>query len=255
MAKVPPGEWVPHVEAFVDASRTLAQHSACVDALSALVNKDKLTLFDLVSKMEMYLTTTDHIVRSRGILLLGEILSRISFKWLDVNAIATLSDFFVSRLSDWQALRGALLGCLALLHRKQTVGSIVIADVKRLVESFLQNVQVQSLAAADRKLCFQILSCILDHYPEAVKTMGDELLYGICEAIDEEKDPECLKLSFHLVEVVMKLFPDPSGLAAQFASDVFEILSKYFPVYFTHGASDDLDATRDDLSRALMHAF
>jgi uncharacterized membrane protein YobD (UPF0266 family) len=69
---------------------------ASVAALAALVNKDKLTLFDLVwsglseivllqdlakegsslcillvmlfqvSKMDMYLTTTDHIVRSRG---------------------------------------------------------------------------------------------------------------------------------------------------------------------------------------------
>uniref|UniRef100_J3MIZ5 MMS19 nucleotide excision repair protein n=1 Tax=Oryza brachyantha TaxID=4533 RepID=J3MIZ5_ORYBR len=255
MAKVPLAQWVSHVEAFVDVSRAPAQHSASVDALAALVNKDKLTLFDLVSNMEMYLTTTDHVVRSRGILLLGEILCQISFKQLDVNAISTLSDFFISRLSDWQALRGALVGCLALLRRKQTVGSIIIADVKRLLETFLQNVQVQSLAAADRKLCFQILNYILDHYPEAVKTLVDELLYGICEAIDEEKDPECLKLSFHLVEAVMKLFPDPSGLATQYASEVFEILSKYYPIYFTHGVGDDLDATRDDLSKALMHAF
>jgi len=135
---------------------------------------------------------------------------------------------------DWQAIRGALVGCLALLHRKQGVGCIVIADVKRLVESFSHNVPVQSLATADRKLCFQILSCILDRYPEAIKTMDGGQLYWICEAIDEEKDPECLKLSFHVVEVVMKLFPDPSGLAAQYACEIFEILSKYFPVYFTH---------------------
>ncbi|KAM3297542.1 hypothetical protein ACQJBY_039450 [Aegilops geniculata] len=231
MAKVPAGEWVPHVEAFVDVSRSPAQH---------------------VSKMDMYLTTTDHIVRSRGILLLGQIMSHISFKWLDVNAITTLSDFFISRLSDWQALRGALVGCLALLHRKSSVGTIMVADVKRLVEAFIADVQVQSLAAADRKMCFEIFSWILDHYPEAVKTMDDELLYWICQSIDEEKDPECLKLSFHVVEVVMKLFPDPSGFADQFASDLFEILSKYFPVYFTHGAGDNLGVTRDELSRALM---
>uniref|UniRef100_A0A0D9WW46 MMS19 nucleotide excision repair protein n=1 Tax=Leersia perrieri TaxID=77586 RepID=A0A0D9WW46_9ORYZ len=255
MAKAPPGQWIPHVEAFVDVSHSPAQHSASVDALAALVNKDKLTLLDLVLKMDLYLTTTDHIVRSRGILLLGEILSRLPLKKLHVNDISTLSDFFISRLSDWHALRGALVGCLALLHRKQTVGSIIIADVKRLLKAFLQNVQVQSLAAADRKLCFQILNYILDHYPEAAKTMGDDLMYGICEAIDEEKDPECLKLSFHLVGAVMKLFPEPSGLAAQYASEVFEILSKYYPIYFTHGAGDDLDATRDDLSKALMHAF
>ena len=54
--------------------------------------------------------------------------------------------------SDWQAIRGALVGCLALLQRKQGVGCIVIADVKRLVESFSHNVPVQSLATADRKV-------------------------------------------------------------------------------------------------------
>ncbi|KAM0868425.1 hypothetical protein ACQ4PT_041325 [Festuca glaucescens] len=255
MAKVPAGDWVPYVEAFVDVSRSPAEQSASVDALAALVNKDKLTLFDLVSKMDMYLTTTDHIVRSRGIMLLGEIMSQISLKLLDVNAITTLSDFFISRLSDWQALRGALVGCLALLQREPSVGTIMIADVKRLVESLIDNVPVQSLAAADRKLCFQIICCVLDHYPEAVKTMDDELLIWICQSIDEEKDPECLKLSFHLVEVVMKLFSDPSGLASQFASDLFELLSKYFPVYFTHGVGDNVGLPRDELSRALMHAF
>ena len=36
-----------------------------------------------------------------GILLLGEILSRISVKWLDVSTITTLSDFFISRLVSW----------------------------------------------------------------------------------------------------------------------------------------------------------
>jgi DNA repair/transcription protein MET18/MMS19 len=63
-----------------------------------------------------------------------------------------VTSFVFPYQSDWQAIRGALVGCLALLHRKQGVGCIVFADVKRLVESFLQNVQVQSLAAADRKV-------------------------------------------------------------------------------------------------------
>lgn len=79
-----------------------------------------------------------------------------------------------------------------------------------------------------------IQSCV--HYQHKFNryAQDDELLYWICQSIDEEKDPECLKLSFHVVEVVMKLFPDPSGFADQFASDLFEILSKYFPAYFTH---------------------
>lgn len=133
------------------------------------------------------------------------------FTQLAVEYCCNFIFFLLPYQSDWQAIRGAFVGCLALLHRKQGVGCIVISDVKRLLESFLQNVQVQSLAAADRKvdlllqckdayisldlnliywylfhlyiwlqLCFQILSCILDRYPEVIKTMVWWLLNSIC---------------------------------------------------------------------------
>jgi DNA repair/transcription protein MET18/MMS19 len=62
------------------------------------------------------------------------------------------SCIFLAYQSDWQALRGALVGCLALLQREPSVGTIMIADVKRLVESLIDYIPVQSLAAADRKV-------------------------------------------------------------------------------------------------------
>lgn len=54
--------------------------------------------------------------------------------------------------ADWQALRGALIGCLALLRRRNTFGMVKGGDAKILAESFLKNVQVQSLAVEDRKV-------------------------------------------------------------------------------------------------------
>lgn len=62
---------------------------------------------------------------------------------------------------------------------------------------------------------------------------GEDLIYGICEAIDAEKDPDCLKLAFHIVESLAQLNPDSSGLLASFAKDVFDILEPYFPIHFT----------------------
>jgi DNA repair/transcription protein MET18/MMS19 len=82
--------------------------------------------------------------------------------WCHPFIIITVIILIFTYQSDWQALRGALVGCLALLHRKRTVGSIIIADVKRLLETFLQNVQVQSLAAADRKVYVIIYFCCRD---------------------------------------------------------------------------------------------
>lgn len=52
--------------------------------------------------------------------------------------------------------------------------------------------------------------------------------------MDAEKDPECLRLAFHNVETLAQLYPDPSGLLASVAKDLFEILESYFPIHFTH---------------------
>ncbi|XP_058074156.1 MMS19 nucleotide excision repair protein homolog isoform X3 [Magnolia sinica] len=244
--------WNPHVETFVDSSRPSNQQDASLDVITALVKNDTLMIEELVREMEMYLTTSDNVLRARGILLLAELLTRLISKPLDNATIHSLIGFFTSRLADWQALRGALIGCLALVRRKSNVGMVLGSDARMLAKSYLQNLQVQSLAQHDRKLCFELLACLLDHYPDAMVTLGDDLVYGTCEAIDEEKDPRCLTLTFHLVEVLARLFPDPSGPIASYAGDLFDILGRYFPIYFTHPKNDELDIKRDDLSMALM---
>lgn len=53
--------------------------------------------------------------------------------------------------TDWKAVRGALVGCLALVRRKS--GGVVTAnDAKAVAQSFILNLQVQSLAQHDRKV-------------------------------------------------------------------------------------------------------
>ena len=60
------------------------------------------------------------------------------------------------------------------------------------------------------------------------------LLYGICEAVDGEKDPHCLMVVFHVIQALVQLFPYPSGPLANFSGELFETLSSYFPIHFTH---------------------
>ncbi|CAI9114214.1 OLC1v1014878C1 [Oldenlandia corymbosa var. corymbosa] len=250
-----PAEYVKHIELYVDSSSSPSQQIACVDSLAILLKTGVLTLEALVKEMDLYLTTTDSIIRSRGILLLGEIVSRLKLIPLRDAAIHSLIRFFIERLEDWRALRGALVGCLALMTRKRDVGVVKDDDAKALAKSFTEFLQVPSLAQHDRKLCYELLECLLDRYPNVVRVMGDELLYAICEAIDEEKDPQCLILTFHIVEVAAQLFPDSSGPFAKYAAEFFEILGSYFPIHFTHPKDEDVGVGRDELSRALMLAF
>lgn len=247
--------WIPLLETFVNPDNSPDQQAASLDAIPPLLHGGQLTIQAVVSDMEIYLTTTDNAVRARGILLLAEILSRLRTKPLEDSAIHSLTLFFTSRLADWPALRGAVIGCLALLKRKSDVGLVSSGDVKKLIQSYMENLQVQALAQQDRMLCLELLECLLDAYADAISSLGDDLVYGVCAAIDEEKDPRCLLLAFHIVELLVHIFPDPEGPLASCAEDLFDIISRYFPISFNPPPNDSLGITREDLSRALLGAF
>lgn len=246
---------IRHIESYVDCSSSPTHQAASLNAIASLIKTDALPLEALVRELEMYLTTTDNVVRARGILLLAEVITRIESKPLNSATICSLVGFFKDRLADWRAVRGALVGCLALIRRKSVAGMVTGSDATAIAQSFLQYMQVQSLGQYDRKLCFELLDCLLECYSDGVTTLGEDLIYGICEAIDAEKDPECLMLAFHVVESLARLYPDSSGLLASFAKDIFDILEPYFPIHFTHPSSGDAHVQRDDLSRSLMSTF
>ncbi|KAK8949139.1 hypothetical protein KSP39_PZI005517 [Platanthera zijinensis] len=193
-------------------------------------------------------------VSLQRILFLAEVLIHLLNKSLDSFTLSTLAGFFSSRLADWRSLHGALVGCLALLRRKSNVGMIVDGDARKIAQSMLDNVQVQLLAMIDRKICFEVFQCLLDVYSEAVATLGDDFVYGFIQAVDQEKDPRCLVLTFHLIQSFVKLFVLELG-STHIVHDLFEVLSCYFPIYFTHPAGDDFEVKREDLSDALMNAF
>ncbi|CAJ1955318.1 unnamed protein product [Sphenostylis stenocarpa] len=239
-----------HIESYIDTSSS--DEDASLNAIVSLVKTDVLPLRALVTKLEMYLTATDDDIRGRGILLLAEVITRIESKPLDSATIHILVGFFKDRLADWRAVRGALVGCLALIRRKSVLGIVTSSDAKAIAQSFFQYMQVQSLGQYDRKLCFELLDCLLEHYSDMVTTLGDDLIYGICASIDAEMDPECLMLAFHVVESLARLYPDSSGPLASFAKDVFDILEPYFPLRITHPNNGDTHEQRDNLSRSLM---
>lgn len=63
-----------------------------------------------------------------------------------------VNDINLQYQSDWRALRGALVGCLALMRRKTDTGVISGSDANAVAQSFMQNLQVQSLGQHDRKV-------------------------------------------------------------------------------------------------------
>ncbi|KAG7533324.1 MMS19 C-terminal [Arabidopsis thaliana x Arabidopsis arenosa] len=252
---IEPNQLTQHLETFVDITRSPTQQDDSLKAIASSLENDSLSINQLVREMEMYLTTTDNVVRARGILLLAEILDCLKAKPLNDTIVHTLVGFFTEKLADWRAVRGALVGCLALMKRKDVAGVVTDIDAQAMAKSMIQNVQVQALALHERKLGFELLECLLQQHSEAIATMGNLLVYATCEAIDGEKDPQCLMIVFHLIELLAQLFPSPSGPLASDASDLFEVIGCYFPLHFTHTKDDEANIRREDLSRGLLLAI
>ncbi|CAN1285943.1 MMS19 nucleotide excision repair protein homolog [Linum perenne] len=250
-----PTQLTRHIESYVDVSCSSDQQGAGLDSIVALLNNDVITISSLVRDMEMYLTTTDNVIRARGTLLLGEALMKLCSKPLESATVHSLMTFFAERLADWRALRGALVGCLALM-RRNSCGVVNADDAVMVAKSYIKCLQVQSLAQHDRKLSFELLECLLERHPHVVTSVPDfDFVYKICEDIDGEKDPQCLMLTFHIVELLVKAHPVSSGPVSNDISELFNILSCYFPIHFTHPKAEDGNVGKDDLSTALMMAF
>ncbi|KMZ59884.1 hypothetical protein ZOSMA_643G00060 [Zostera marina] len=88
--------WIPYVESFVSSPTSL--NADDITAVSKLVNTGFLCLEDLVKDMELYLTSTDHFIRNRGVTLLAEVVGHLQSKPLSSTTIHSLINYFSLRL-------------------------------------------------------------------------------------------------------------------------------------------------------------
>uniref|UniRef100_A0A7N0SX31 MMS19 nucleotide excision repair protein n=1 Tax=Kalanchoe fedtschenkoi TaxID=63787 RepID=A0A7N0SX31_KALFE len=86
------------LEAYVGSGASPTQQAESLDAIVSLLKKEALTMEQLVVGMEKYLTSMDHVIRGRGILLLAVSLARLESKSLGSAAIHSLVAFFSDRL-------------------------------------------------------------------------------------------------------------------------------------------------------------
>ncbi|CAF2084164.1 unnamed protein product [Brassica rapa] len=134
-----------------------------------------LSLPRKVVEMDLYLTTTDDVVRTRGILLLAVMLDHLKLKPLDNAVVHSLIGFFTAKLEKRSSRCGHCYNSSAI-------------DAEAVAKEIAQSIQVQSLALHHRKLCFEQLECLLEQYPDAMINLGDLIVYATCEAIDGEKE-------------------------------------------------------------------
>lgn len=117
--------------------------------------------------------------------------------------------------------------CLALID---TFSTHPLASYTSII-GLLDNEFVLAICSSHISSLFAVLYLNINVF---IVVKGENLIYGICEAVDGEKDPHCLIQTFHIIEALVQLFPDPSGPLASYCGDISENLGLYFPIHFTH---------------------
>ncbi|KAG1654530.1 hypothetical protein FOA52_008535 [Chlamydomonas sp. UWO 241] len=132
------------------------------------------------------------------------------------------------------------------------------AEAVALVRKFAETAQVPPLARPDRQAALQLWLALLQEHGVAAAIAGVDIADATLTAIDEEKDPRCLLLSFQIVQATARVYHTAGVDASVFdghAEELVSTLACYFPVRFKPPTSDPAGITRAQLSTALEGAL
>lgn len=96
-----------------------------------------------------------------------------------------------------------------------------------LLRIMFEHVQCQSQLLSERHKIYVIFKILIENKLDDLKSMGSDLVYGIINCIDGERDPNNLMLLFNVLPHFIKKFP-----LEHLTEEMFEVMACYFPVDF-----------------------
>ncbi|KZP01584.1 ARM repeat-containing protein [Calocera viscosa TUFC12733] len=204
------------------------------------------TILLLVRSLGEYLTSTEDPVRTRGLNLLSEVLSRIPKPKVNAQATRVLTKFYVDKLEDGYVLVPALKGILSLASFPQFGDEEAVEVWNAIVAHVKMRAHVQST----RFIVFMIIDALVTHQRNALKALGDSFLTGYVELANGEKDPRNLLQAFAIDRVILTEFETKSRI-----DDLFDITFCYFPISWKPPPGDPYGISTDDLRNALRQCL
>lgn len=96
--------------------------------------------------------------------------------------------------------------------------------------------------AAARFEVYKLIDVFIDIHRASLKKMEGEFIKGILSMAELEKDPRCLMLFFSTVLVILSEWK-----LNGYVNDLWEAVSRYFPITFRAKPDDPIGITADDL--------
>ena len=214
-----------HVLQFVDPNKSANDHEYSISALINDINDKKLAIEVIISGLGDCLTSPDDLMRGRGITLIAEVLYRVPNMKISPQNASTFAQFLAARLLDFPTV-SQVVSALNALVRNHTLhyqhGTVTNPDF--IVTALFNELHIPSLRQPVRKQVYEILNVLLVGYSEAMKPIARDFVVGVIQAIDMEKDPRNLLVSFELIRSTVKIIPE----WVEFGEELFRLLRATF---------------------------
>lgn len=100
---------------------------------------------------------------------------------------------------------------------------------------------------------YRLLDELLSHHRLTIKATGVDFINILIELSASERDPRNLMLIFSMVEVVLAEWDDAD--TEQLAEDLYDLLSRYFPITFSAKKTDPAGINPAELVLRLRKCF
>ncbi|EJU03657.1 ARM repeat-containing protein [Dacryopinax primogenitus] len=217
-----------------------------VQEVVSAIESGSSTVLLLVRALGEPLTSTEDAVRTRGLNLLSEVLTRIPKEKLSEQATRVLTKFYIDKLEDLHVIVPALKGILSL----ESFSHFGDEEAVKVFEALVQNIKMRAHVQATRFIVFMIIDALLKHRRDALKSLGNVFIGGYIELANGEKDPRNLLQAFSIDRVILTEFETKSKI-----DDLFDITFCYFPISWKPPAGDPYGISTDDLRNALRQCL
>ncbi|KAJ2632073.1 hypothetical protein H4R22_001533 [Coemansia sp. RSA 1290] len=234
------------VDAYIIGLGDNADNTSFRQALVGHIAKGDTSLLELVQALGEYLASEEASRRNKGLHVLADVLTELPQEAIPAQATAKLVQFFCSRLSDSTCV-SHILTSIDALQRLPSFTNKCSTDVLR---ALFKEVHVQSFQHSTRSAAYGLLDQIIRNHPQAVQTMGNDMVLGFAQMLDGEKDPRSLMIAFQIIPKLAELVDIKNNV-----EDIFEVIFCYFPITFKNREGDPSTISPESLKKALRAAI
>jgi hypothetical protein len=248
-----------HVKTYCTLSTLSAEAEAALGSILASLqggagDGGKLSLLQLIDSSQEVLTSTDDGVRNRGIMMLGEVLTRqpALVQGQSPTAFASLLNFFAARLQDEPCVREVLRSARSVTDEIHPgAGPEVEGALAALATGVFEHVHVQALSLTDRNNAYNIVQSAIVRLALSSALLGDNVVMAFVGIMDGERDPRNLRLCFSIIPTLAERFLSSTSDAEA----LFTVFSCYFPITFTPPPNDTVGITTEMLRDGLLECM